>query len=159
MAVASGAGPRQVRHVITIEGELTMRTLRTVLAALIAALLVVGALSTSAGAGSLPKRIIDEVPPKTKQVSYNAFKLKGTVMEPQLDGTLLPYAEQKVKILKKKCGTCKWKTVKKVKTNDSGVFKTRIYAPDKGRWKWRSKVDHSNGFGNTKGKVWTLYFD
>ena len=79
-------------------------------------------------------------------------------MEPQLDGTLLPYANQKVKILKKKCGTCKWKTVKKIKTNDAGVFKTRIYAPDKGRWKWRSKVDHSNGFGNTKGKVWTLYF-
>ena len=92
-------------------------------------------------------------------MSYNAFKLKGTVMEPQADGTLLPYANQKVKILKKKCGSCKWKTVKKVKTNESGAYKTRIYAPSKGRWKWRSKVDHSNGFGNTKGKVWTLYFD
>ena len=136
-----------------------MRTIRTVLATLVAALLVVGVLSTSAGAGSLPKRIIDEIPPRDKQVSYNAFKLKGTVMEPQVDGTLLPYADQKVKILKKKCGTCKWRTVKKVKTNDSGVFKTRIYAPEKGRWKWRSKVDHSNGYGNTKGRVWTLYFD
>ncbi len=135
-----------------------MRTFR-VLAAFVAALLVSGALSTGATAGSLPKRIIDEVPPATKQVSYNAFKLKGTVMEPQVDGTLLPYANQKVKILKKKCGSCKWKTVKKVKTNDSGVFKTRIYAPDRGRWKWRSKVDHSGGFGNTKGKVWTLFFD
>ena len=136
-----------------------MRTLRTVLAALLAALLVAGVLSASASAGSQPKRIIDEIPPDTKQVSYNAFKLKGTVMEPQLDGTLLPYAEQKVKILKKKCGSCKWKTVKKVKTNESGVFKTRIYAPDRGRWKWRSKVDHSNGYGNTKGKVWTLFFE
>ena len=136
-----------------------MRTVRTVLAALVAALLLVGGLSTSAGAGSLPKRIIEEVPPKTKQVSYNAFKLKGTVMEPQVDGTLLPYANQKVKILKKKCGTCKWKTVKKIKTDDTGAYKTRIYAPEKGRWKWRSKVDHSNGYGNTKGKVWTLYFD
>ena len=135
-----------------------MRTFRTVLAALVAALLVAGVLSTSASAGSLPKRIIDEVPPDTKQVSYNAFKLKGTVMEPQLDGTMLPYANQQVKILKKKCGSCKWKTVKKVKTNDSGVFKTRIYAPDKGRWKWRSKVDHSDGYGNTKGEVWTLFF-
>ncbi|HEX5919596.1 MAG TPA: hypothetical protein VFY76_17160 [Nocardioides sp.] len=136
-----------------------MRIFRTVLATLVAALLVVGVLTTSAGAGSLPKRIIDEIPPRDKQVSYNAFKLKGTVMEPQVDGTLLPYADQKVKILKKKCGTCKWRTVKKVKTNDSGVFKTRIYAPDRGRWKWRSKVDHSNGYGNTKGRVWTLYFD
>ena len=135
-----------------------MRTLRTVLAALVAALLVAGVLSASASAGSQPKRIIDEIPPDTKQVSYNAFKLKGTVMEPQLDGTLLPYANQQVKILKKKCGTCKWKTVKKIKTNDSGVFKTRIYAPERGRWKWRSKVDRSNGFSSTKGKVWTLYF-
>lgn len=135
-----------------------MRMLRTVLAAVVAALLVTGALSTGAGASSLPKRVIDEVPPGQHQVSYNAFKLKGTVSEPQLDGTLLPYANQQVKILKKTCSTCKWKTVKKVKTNDSGVFKTRIYAPERGRWKWRSKVDHSNGYSNTKGKIWTLYF-
>ena len=135
-----------------------MRIFRAVLAAFVAALLMSGALSTGATAGSLPERIIDEVPPGDKQVSYNAFKLKGTVSEPQADGTLLPYANQKVKILKKTCGTCKWKTVKKIKTDDAGVFKTRIYAPEKGRWKWRSKVDHSNGYSNTKGKVWTLYF-
>ncbi|NYE36952.1 hypothetical protein F4692_002085 [Nocardioides cavernae] len=135
-----------------------MRTFRAVLAAIVAALLVAGMLSSSATAGSAPKRIIEEVPPRDHQVSYNAFRLKGTVSEPQADGTLLPYAKQKVKILKKKCGSCKWKVVKKVKTNDAGVFKTRIYAPEKGRWKWRSKVDRSNGFGNTKGEVWTLYF-
>ena len=136
-----------------------MRMLRAVLSALVAALLVTGALSTGASAGSAPKRIIEEESPRDHQVSYNAFKLKGVVTEPQLDGTVLPYANQKVKILKKACGSCKWKTVKKVKTNDNGVFKTRIFAPEKGRWKWRSKVDHSNGYGNTKGTVWTLYFD
>ena len=135
-----------------------MRMFRTILAAFVAALLVAGALGASASAGSLPKRIIDEEPPGQHQVSYNAFKLKGTVSEPQADGTLLPYADQQVKILKKKCGTCAWKVVKKVRTNDYGVFKTRIYAPERGRWKWRSKVDHSNGYANTKGKVWTLYF-
>jgi hypothetical protein len=135
-----------------------MRKFRAVLAALVAALLMTGALASSAGAGSLPKRVIEEKKPGDHQVSYNAFKLKGTVSEPQADGTLLPYANQKVKILKKQCGACKWKTVKKVKTNDSGGFKTRIFAPDRGRWKWRSKVDHSHGYGNTKGKVWTLYF-
>ena len=135
-----------------------MRKFRAVLAVLVAALLVGGVLAAGATAGSLPKRIIDEVNPDTKQVSYNAFKLKGTVMEPQIDGSLLPYANGKVKILKKKCGSCKWKVVKKVKTDETGKFKTRIYAPSKGRWKWRSKVDHSNGYGNTKGTVWTLYF-
>jgi hypothetical protein len=136
-----------------------MRTLRTVLAALVAALLVAGVLTASASAGSQPKRVIDEVPPDTKQVSYNAFKLKGTVMEPQLDGTLLPYADKQVKILKKACGSCKWKTVKKIRTDESGVFKTRIYAPEKGRWKWRSKVVSSYGYATTMGQVWTLYFD
>ena len=135
-----------------------MRMFRAVLAALVAALLVTGALSTSASAGSSPKRIIDERPPGDYQVSYNAFKLKGTVTEPQLDGTVLPYANQPVKIMRKKCGSCAWKTVKKVETNDSGVFKTRLYAPEKGTWRWRSKVDHSNGYGNTKGQVWYLHF-
>ena len=52
-----------------------MRVFRTVLATLVAALLVVGVLSVSATAGSAPTRIIDEVPPKEHQVSYNAFKL------------------------------------------------------------------------------------
>jgi hypothetical protein len=135
-----------------------MRTVRAVLAAFVAALLVTGVLGMSASAGSAPKRIIEEEPPRDHQVSYNAFKLKGVVSEPQLDGTLLPYANQPVKILKKKCGTCSWKVVKKVMTDETGLFKTRIYAPEKGRWRWRSKVDHSNGYGNTKGQVWTLYF-
>ncbi|MFC0223444.1 hypothetical protein [Nocardioides zeicaulis] len=128
---------------------------RTVLAALVAAVLVTGALSTGATAAA-PKRVIEEKEPQ--QVSYNAFKLKGTVSEPQADGTLLPYADQKVKILKKACKSCKWKVVKKVKTDESGTFKTKIYAPAKGTWRWRSKVDHSNGYGNTKGKVWFLFF-
>jgi hypothetical protein len=135
-----------------------MRIVRAVLAAFVAALLVTGVLGMSASAGSAPKRIIDEEPPRDHQVSYNAFKLKGVVSEPQLDGTLLPYANQPVKILKKKCGTCSWKVVRKVMTDETGLFKTKIYAPEKGRWRWRSKVDHSNGYGNTKGNVWTLYF-
>jgi hypothetical protein len=132
-----------------------MRVFRTVLAALVAALLVVGASSTGATAGSAPKRVLEEKAPT--QVGLYAYKLKGTVSEPQADGTLLPYANQKVKILKKACGSCKWKTAKKIKTNDLGKFKVKIFAPDKGRWKWRTKIDHSNGFGNTKGDVWTLF--
>jgi hypothetical protein len=133
-----------------------MRIFRTVLAALVAALLVTGALVSSAGAGSAPKRIIEE--DKPRQVSYNGFKLKGKVYDPQLDGTLLPYANQKVQILKKKCGSCTWKKVNTVTTNENGAFKAKIYAPQKGTWRWRSKVPHSNGFGNTKGKVWYLSF-
>ena len=137
-----------------------MRMLRNVVATLLAALLVtglVGATSVGAGAGSLPQRIIDERPPADRQVTYNAFRLKGTVTEPQLDGTTLPYVGR-VKILKKACRSCNWKTVKTVRTDSAGVFRTRIYAPSQGAWKWRSKVDYSDGYSNTKGKVWTLYF-
>jgi hypothetical protein len=135
-----------------------MRMFRAALAAFVAALLVAGVLSTSAVAGSSPKRVIEEKPPRQHQVSYTAFKLIGHVYEPQLDGTLVPYAQQKVKIQKKTCGTCKWKVVKSVRTNDNGAYRTKIYAPLKGRWKWRSKVEHSGGYGNTKGEVWTLFF-
>jgi hypothetical protein len=140
-----------------------MRMLRNIVAALLAAFLVTGLVATAsvavdADARSLPKRIITEQDPDQHQVTYNAFRLKGKVTEPQVDGTELPYANQQVKILKKACGSCKWKTVKKIKTNENGVFKTRIYAPDKGTWRWRSKVDHSNGYGNTKGQIWYLYF-
>ena len=98
------------------------------------------------------------MPPKTKQVSYNAFKLKGTVTEPQLDGTLLPYANQKVKILKKKCGPASGRPSRRSRPTTTASSRPGSTRPSSGRWKWRSKVDHSNGFGNTKGKVWTLFF-
>ena len=135
-----------------------MRVFRAVLAAFVAALLMIGALSTGATAGSLPERIIDETPPGNKQVTYNAFKLKGKVEEPQIDGTVLPYAERKVFIQKKACRKCAWRTNKKVGTDEAGKYKTRIYAPERGRWKWRVKVKASGGYGTTKGTAWTLYF-
>ncbi len=139
-----------------------MRMLRTVMAALVAVLMLAGlvsATSVGATAGSQPKRMIVEQDPGEHQVTFNAFRLKGKITEPQADGTFLPYAKGKVTILKKACQKCKWKKAKVVKTNKSGVFKTRIFAPEKGRWRWRSKVAHSGDFANTKGQVWTLYFD
>ena len=55
-----------------------MRKFRALLAALIAALLVGGVLATGATAGSLPKRIIDEVPP----IAHKLLKgLAGRVRE------------------------------------------------------------------------------
>ena len=67
---------------------------------------------------------------------------------------VLPYAKQKVKILKKACGTCKWKTAKKVKTDDNGVFKTAHATPaEQGlAGSGVSKVDHSNGYRQHQGQ-------
>lgn len=138
-----------------------MRITRSVITALLIGLLGLGVATTgsvtAAGASSLPKRIITEEPPSEHQVSYNAFKLKGSVAEPQADGTVLPYTG-KVHLQKKACKGCHWKVVKKLKTNDAGVFKAKIFTPSKGRWKWRVKVGSSAGFATTKGKTWTLFF-
>ncbi|PUA82651.1 hypothetical protein [Nocardioides currus] len=141
-----------------------MRVIRTVIVAMLAALLSLSALGAAPvqAQGSLPKRTITEVPPAEKQINFNTFKLTGVVSELQVDGvTYLPYAKQKVQLQKKACPkkSCKWKTVRQLKTNDAGKYKTRIQAPQTGRWKWRVKVKGSNGYGTTKGETWTLFFN
>lgn len=138
-----------------------MRMLRTVLAALVAVVLTLGlgaATLAPAGAVAGPERVITEEDPGEHKVSFNAFRLKGNVTQPLPDGTFERYVDGVVKLQKKKCGTCKWKVVKKLKTNQYGTFKTRIFAPRDGRWKWRVKVPASDGYASTKGKTWTLYF-
>ena len=140
-----------------------MRIIRTVIAGLLASLLGVGVIAAAPVQAdqALPKRTIAEEPPGDHQINFNTFKLKGTVTELQVDGvTYLPYEDKKVHLQKKACAkkSCKWKTVKKVKTNELGKYKTKIFAPRDGRWKWRVKVNASNGFGTTKGEIWTLFF-
>jgi hypothetical protein len=141
-----------------------MRIIRTVIAGLLAALL---GLSVFAAAPvqadqALPKRTIVEEEPNDHQIGFNVFRLKGVVSELQADGvTYLPYADQKVQLQKKACPkkSCKWKTVDQLKTDETGKYKSKIFAPRTGRWKWRVKVKASNGYGTTKGRVWTLFFN
>jgi hypothetical protein len=145
-----------------------MRIIRTVIAGLLAALLGLSAFAAAPvqadqaqSARALPKRTITEVPPdKEQQVDFNAFKLNGVVTELQADGvTYLPYIG-KVQLQKKACAKgCNWRTVKKVKTDETGKYRTKIFVPLKGVWKWRVKVKASNGFGTTKGNVWTAAFE
>jgi len=104
------------------------------------------------------ERILEEKPPADHQVSVNAFLLKGTVLEPQLDGiTVLPYVG-KVMVQKKTCKKCKWKTVKKTKTSSEGKYKAKIYAPLRGRWKWRAKIKGNSTYKTMSGESWTLGF-
>ena len=117
-----------------------MRIFRTVATGLLATLVGLGPSSPArpprATPQAKPERIITEMPPDEKQVAYNAFRLKGKVENPQADGTLLPF-QGKVLLTKKACKTCKFRTVRKVKVNDKGVFKARLTVPDRGRWKWQ----------------------
>ncbi len=140
-----------------------MRIIRTMIAGLLAALLGLSAFAAAPVQAdqALPKRTITEEPPGDHQINFNTFKLKGVVTELQADGvTYLPYADQKVQLQKKLCpkASCKWKTVKQVKSDETGKYKTKIFAPRTGRWKWRVKVKGSNGYGTTKGEIWTLFF-
>jgi hypothetical protein len=130
-----------------------MRIFRTVATGLLAGLVGLGAVvagptTASNAEQSKPKRIITEKSPK--QVAYDAFRLKGKVENPQADGTLL--------LTKKACKTCKFKTVRKIKVNEKGVFKARLGVPDRGRWKWRVKVKSNATYATTYGEKWTLFF-
>jgi hypothetical protein len=139
-----------------------MRIFRTAATGLLATVVGLGAVvagpTTASNAAAKPERIITEVPPGGHQVAYNAFRLKGTVSNPQVDGTVLPF-QGKVLLTKKACKTCKFRTVRKVKVNEKGVFKTRLTVPNRGRWTWRVKVKGNSVYKTTLGEKWTLFFD
>lgn len=139
-----------------------MRTFRTAATGLMAVLVGLGVAvagpTTASNAQAKVERVITERPPDEKQVAYNAFQLKGKVENPQVDGTLLPF-QGKVLLTKKACKTCKFRTVRKVKVNEKGVFKTRLVVPDRGRWIWRVKVKGNSTYKTTTGEKWTLFFD
>lgn len=139
-----------------------MRTFRTAATGLLAVLVGLGVAvagpTTASNAQAKVERVITERPPDEKQVAYNAFQLKGKVENPQVDGTLLPF-QGKVLLTKKACKTCKFRTVRKVKVNEKGVFKTRLVVPDRGRWIWRVKVKGNSTYKTTTGEKWTLFFD
>lgn len=140
-----------------------MTIIRTVIAGLLVALLGAGVVVAAPAQAdqALPKRTITEQRPGDHQINFNTFKLKGTITELQLDGvTFLPYAEKTVQLQKKACKKgCSWKTIKKFKTDEVGKYKTNIFAPREGVWKWRVKVKASNGYGTTKGTSWATGFN
>ena len=98
--------------------------------------------------------------PATTRSSYNTFKLKGTITELQVDGvTFLPYAEQKVQLLKKACGRAASGRRSRRSRPTSAASTRPASTPRRGPLEVaRRRSRHSNGYGTTKGKVWTLYF-
>lgn len=123
-----------------------MRIVRALLALLTAALLGATTLSTvPAGAADLPTRIIDS---STEPKTYRSFVLSGTVEA---------YPLGKVLVQKKKCKGCSFKTVDKIKTTEFGSYRTKIYAPLKGKWKWRLKVNEQGGYAASYSKVYATF--
>lgn len=139
-----------------------MRFIRVLVALLVATLLGAGLTTVVSGPAQAAKkldRVLEEEDPRDNTLTYNAKLLKGIVTLPQVDGTVLPYANGKVLIQKKKCGKCKWKVVQKIKTKANGKYKTRIFVPKTGVWKWRVYIKGNATYAATKGNAWNLYFD
>ena len=126
-----------------------MRLVRVLVATLTAALLGTGLLAASpATADDRPKRVIEV---DWTQKDWRTFKLVGTVEN---------HANGKVLIQKKQCGTCKWKTVNKVRTNDRSKFRTKIYGPrTKGKWSWRVRVNAQDGYARSYSEKIATYLD
>ena len=117
-----------------------MRIFRALTALLTAVLLGSSMLAVApAQADDRPTRNIEW---NTTQKDWRTFKLKATV-------EALPNG--KAIIEKKACGKCKWKKLKKVKTNDRSILKTKIYSPrTSGKWLYRIRVNAQDGYAMSR---------
>jgi hypothetical protein len=142
-------------HNVCLEGDFSMRTYRAILAALVAALMVVGLSVATAQASSKPSRVIEEQ--QAVQVRALSARIKGNVTQPVFDATGAiigydRYVNKVVKIHRKQCGKCRWKIYKKIKTNKYGTYRYFAQVPRKGLWKYRATVPASQGYAKTRSK-------
>ncbi|WP_104105626.1 hypothetical protein [Nocardioides sp. 616] len=127
-----------------------MRAFRALTALIVAVLLgtsLLGPATAHARNTDNPKRIVEVN--AEKKLDYRSFRYKGTV-------EALPNG--KVLLEKKSCGKCKWKTVKKLKTNDAGKFRTKIFTPNKGKWLWRTRVNAQGGYARSYSRKIATFF-
>ncbi len=125
-----------------------MRTVRALIALFIATTLGMSALAAvpAVAAGSLPTRVITG---DDTQKTYRSFSLKGNIEA---------FPSSKARLQKKECGSCKFKTIKKVKTSAYGNYSTTIYTPPRGKWKWRVKVKAQGGYATSYSPVFATLF-
>ena len=62
-----------------------------------------------------------------------------------------------VQIYKRLCQGCEWTLVKKTRTDGSGRWRTRIYAPRTGYWFWKGLVPKTGGYGKSVTKIYRTY--
>ena len=67
--------------------------------------------------------------------------------------------KKNVQIYKRPCKGCAWSLVKKTRTDGSGRWRTRIYAPRTGSWYWKGVVPRSGGYGRSVTQTWRTFVD
>lgn len=69
------------------------------------------------------------------------------------------HARKYVTVQKRNCWAkrCKWKNIRKVRTDANGRARTRITAPRRGSWYWRWVVPGSGPYPKVYSKVWRTY--
>jgi hypothetical protein len=62
-----------------------------------------------------------------------------------------------VQIYKRLCKGCSWRLVKKARTDGSGRWRTRIYAPRTGSWYWKGLIPRSGGYRRSVTHIYRTY--
>ena len=104
---------------------------------------------SAAGSRDLPRRTMnDEVFRNTK--GWLIFK-----------GNVDPgWNDRNVQIYKRPCKKgCAWTLVKLTRTDGSGRWRTRIYAPRTGYWYWKGVVPKAGGYGTSVTRVWRTFVE
>lgn len=121
----------------------SLRLLQSVLLALVVGLSLAVATPTAGASEPLPERYIST---KMKAKNWRTHVLTGKVQD---------HSNGRVLIQKKTCRKCKWKTVRKLKTNDNTWYRTKIHAPkrrNQGTWWWRVQVNKKDGYARSRSR-------
>jgi hypothetical protein len=154
-----GVARTGIRRSVSEPGGGTVRYWRTAVVATLAALVLVlvstpsfGAVSTSgtpmsaAGSRDLPRREMND------RVVTNS---KGWLI---FKGNVDPgWNNRNVQIYKRTCLGCAWTLVKKVRTDGTGRWSTRIYAPRTDYWYWKGIVPKANDYGKSVTEIYRTY--
>jgi len=120
----------------------------TCLVAALVCVLVALSGPVAAHAADLPRRDMND------QVLRNA---KGWLV---FKGDVEPgWENRNVQVYKRLCKGCEWMLVKKVRTDDQGRWKTRIYAPRTGSWYWKGLVPRADGYGKSVTQTWRTFVE
>ena len=117
-----------------------------VLAACVVLLLFGLVVGPAAGSRDLPRREMND------EVFTNA---KGWLI---FKGNVDPgWNNRNVQIYKRLCKGCEWTLVKKTRTDGSGRWRTRIYAPQTGYWFWKGLVPKAGDYGKSVTRTYRTY--